>query len=207
MAYPQFNKPFDLHVDASGEGLGAILYQRDGLLVLRVVAYASSTLSPAEKTYNMHLGKFEFLAMKRAIADRLRDYLYYAPHFTVYSDNNPLYHVLTTPRLDATRLRWISELADFSVKYKPGPNNTDADGLSHMSLDVAALQTIAPWSKRRTKHTLPSEWWRLAPVISCDDWFHQCAPHQVLFPMYRRGTRSAVKLCGQRKRRMKLYHC
>lgn len=143
MAYPLFDKPFDLHVDASGEGLGAILYQRDDLGVPRVVTYASRTLSPAEKNYHMHSGKLEFLAMKWAIADRFRDYLYYAPHFTVYSDNNPLCYVLTTPRLDATRLRWISELADFnfSVKYKPGPKNRDADGLSRMSLDFATLQT------------------------------------------------------------------
>lgn len=114
MAYPLFDKLFDLHVDASGEGLGAILYQRDDLGVPRVVAYASRTLSPAEKNYHMHSGKLEFLAMKWAIADRFRDYLYYAPHFTVYSDNNPLCYVLTTPRLDATRLQWISELANFN---------------------------------------------------------------------------------------------
>lgn len=143
MAYPLFDKPFDLHVDASGEGLGAILYQRDDQGIPRVVAYASRTLSPAEKNYHMHSGKLEFLAMKWAIADRFRDYLYYAPHFTVYSDNNPLCYVLTTPRLDATRLRWISELADFnfSVKYKPGPRNRDADGLSRMSLDFTTLQS------------------------------------------------------------------
>lgn len=122
---------------------GAILYQRDDQGIPRVVAYASRTLSPAEKNYHMHSGKLEFLAMKWAIADRFRDYLYYAPHFTVYSDNNPLYYVLTTPRLDATRLRWISELADFnfSVKYKPGPRNRDADGLSRMSLDFTTLQS------------------------------------------------------------------
>lgn len=29
MSYPQFDKPFLLHVDASGDGLGAILYQED----------------------------------------------------------------------------------------------------------------------------------------------------------------------------------
>jgi hypothetical protein len=144
MAYPLFDKPFDLHVDASGDGLGAILYQRDEQGIPRVVAYASRTLSPAEKkNYHMHSGKLEFLAMKWAVADHFRDYLYYAPHFTVYSENNPLCYVLTTPRLDATRLRWISELADFnfSVKYKQGLRNKDADGLSRMSLDFSTLQS------------------------------------------------------------------
>ena len=79
--------------------------------------------------------------MKWAIADRFHDYLYYAPHFTVYSDNNSLCYVFTTPRLDATRLGWISELADFnfSVKYKPGLSNRDADGMSCMSLDFSTL--------------------------------------------------------------------
>jgi hypothetical protein len=123
MAYPKFDQPFILHVDASGEGLGAILYQKDDKNRLRVVAYASRILSPAEKNYHHHSGKLEFLAMKWAIVDRFRDYLYYTPHFTVFSDNNPLCYVLTCPRLDATRLRWVSELADFkfSINYKPGP--------------------------------------------------------------------------------------
>lgn len=118
MAYPLFDKSFHLHVDASREGLGPKLYQSDDLGVPRGVAYASRTFSPAEKNYHMHSGKLEFLAMKWAIADRFRDYLYYAPHFTVYSVNNPLCYVLTTPRLDATRLRWISELADFNFSVK-----------------------------------------------------------------------------------------
>ena len=43
----------------------------------------------AEKNYHLHAGKLEFLALKWAIPDKFRDYLYYAPSFTVYSDNNP----------------------------------------------------------------------------------------------------------------------
>ena len=103
------------------------------------MAYASRTLTPAERNYHLHSGKLEFLAVSK----RFRDYLYYAPHFTHYSDNSLLSYIMTTPRLDATRIRWISELADFhfTVKYKPGPLNKDADGLSRMSLNYEQLRT------------------------------------------------------------------
>ena len=79
MAYPDYEKPFIVHTDACNDGLGAVLYQRhDGKT--RVIAYASRTLTPAEKNYNLHAGKLEFLALKWAMSDQFRDYLYYAPN-------------------------------------------------------------------------------------------------------------------------------
>jgi hypothetical protein len=38
----------------------------------------------------------------------------------------------TTTKLDATGHRWLADLAtyDFNIKYRPGKNNADADGLS-----------------------------------------------------------------------------
>lgn len=133
MAYPDFEKDFVLHTDASNEGLGAVLYQQqDGKL--RVIAYGSRSLTPPEKNYHLHSGKLEFLALKWAICDKFRDYLYYAPFFTVYSDNNPLTYVLTSAKLNATGYRWVAELADFNfcVKYRPGKQNIDADSLSRL---------------------------------------------------------------------------
>ena len=89
MAYPDFSKAFILHTDASREGLRAVLYQKqEG--VMRVAASASRALSAAEKNYHLHAGKLEFLALKWAITDRFRDYLYCSPKFTVFTDNNPL---------------------------------------------------------------------------------------------------------------------
>ena len=62
MAYPDFNSPYILHTDASETGLGAVLYQHQNGL-LRVIAYGSRTLTPAEKNYHLHSGKLEFLAL------------------------------------------------------------------------------------------------------------------------------------------------
>ena len=131
MAYPNLSDPFILHTDASEVELGAVLYQRQ-YGSLRVIAYGSRTLSPSEKNYFLHSGKLEFLALKWAICDQFRDYLYYAPSFTVYTDNNPLTYVLSSAKLNATGLRWVNELADFNftIKYRPGKVNTDADTLS-----------------------------------------------------------------------------
>uniref|UniRef100_A0A674MFQ5 Gypsy retrotransposon integrase-like protein 1 n=1 Tax=Takifugu rubripes TaxID=31033 RepID=A0A674MFQ5_TAKRU len=131
LAYPDYDLPFVLHTDASNEGLGAVLYQEQGNK-LRVIAYGSRTLTPAEKNYHLHSSKLEFLALKWAICDKFRDYLYYAPTFTVYTDNNPLTYVLSSARLNAVGHRWVGELADFhfTIKYRPGKSNTDADTLS-----------------------------------------------------------------------------
>lgn len=136
LAYPDFTLPFVLHCDASQEGLGSILYQRQSGK-MRVIAYGSRTLTPSEKNYHMHSGKLEFLALKWAICERFRDYLFHAPHFVVYTDNNPLTYVLTTAKLNATGHRWVAQLADFNftIKYRPGIQNADADGLSRMALD------------------------------------------------------------------------
>lgn len=131
LAYPDFELPFVLHTDASNEGLGAVLYQQQGK-ELQVIAYGSRTLTPAEKNCHLHSGKLEFLALKWAICDKFRDYLYYAPTFTVYTDNNPLTYILSTAKLNAVGHRWVGELADFhfTIRHRPGKSNADADTLS-----------------------------------------------------------------------------
>ena len=100
-------------------------------------AYGSCALTAAERNYHLHSSKLEFLALKWAITEQFRDYLYYAPHFTLFTDNNPLTYVLTTAKLNATGHRWVAELADFhfTIKYRPGTANQDADALSRMPMD------------------------------------------------------------------------
>ena len=106
MAYPNFEAPFILNTDASGVGLGAVLYQKQGKDNLtKVISYASRTLNAAEKNYHLHSGKLEFLALKWAICDKFSDYLGHGAEFTVFTDNNPLTYVMTTAQLNATGMR------------------------------------------------------------------------------------------------------
>eukprot|EP00795_Rhopilema_esculentum_P000922 gene922-10677_t len=137
MAYPDFSIPFVLHTDASQEGLGAVLYQKQQGK-MRVIGYASRTLSPAERKYHLHSGKLEFLALKWAVTEQFRDYLFYAPKFTIYTDNNPLTYVMSTAKLNSTGYRWIASLADFefTIKYRPGKANVDADFFSRMPTNI-----------------------------------------------------------------------
>ena len=103
--------------------------QADGKL--HPVAYASRALRKGEKNY--HLSKLEFLALKWAVTEQFREYLYYRP-FTVRTDNNPLTYILTTPNLDACGHRWVASLAQFSFKieYLKGTDNKVADVLSRI---------------------------------------------------------------------------
>ena len=87
IAYPDHNKEFILHGDSSDKGLGAVIlkYQE---VDLRVISYGSRTLIPAEKKY--HSSKPEFLGIKWAVCNQFRNYLYYAPHFHIYTNYNPV---------------------------------------------------------------------------------------------------------------------
>jgi hypothetical protein len=129
LAYPDFDKPFELHTDVSILGLGAILYQKDGNHK-RVVAYASRSLSKSERKYSAF--KLEFLAsFKLAITENARCYLA-GKHFKCFTDNNPLTHIRTSPKLDAKGQRWAAALGefDFELFYRPGTSNVDEDALS-----------------------------------------------------------------------------
>ncbi|KAL7878008.1 hypothetical protein SRHO_G00046510 [Serrasalmus rhombeus] len=96
LAFADPKRPYVLHVDASMNGLGAVLNQEypEGL---KPVAFASRSLSGAERNYHIH--QLQFLALKWAIVDKFHDYLY---GVKLRTDNNPLTYVLTSAKLNAT---------------------------------------------------------------------------------------------------------
>ena len=141
LAYPDYQLPFTLHTDSSTDGLGAVLYQKqDGKQ--RVIAYASRSVSKAESNYPAH--KLEFLALKWAVCEKFHEYLYGTKPFEVFTDNNPLTYVLTSAKLDACGQRWVAKLANynFSIKYRCGVSNTEADALSRIKWPEALSEMI-----------------------------------------------------------------
>lgn len=95
----------------------------------RPIAFASKSLNKAQRNYPAH--RLKFLALRLAVCDKFSHWL--KGHvFTAWTDNNPLAHILTKPKLDAVEQRWVSELATyvFNIKYIPGPKNVVADALS-----------------------------------------------------------------------------
>ena len=65
------------------------------------------------------------------MSDKFHDYLY-GSKFEALTDNNLLIYVLTSAKLDATGQRWVAALSsyNFSLTYRSGIKNKDADGLS-----------------------------------------------------------------------------
>ena len=132
LAYADFSKPFKLHTDACGTGLGAVLYQTWENGTEAVIAYASRSLNKAESHYPAH--KLEFLALKWAVVKKFHKYLY-GSTFDVYTNNNLLTYVLTTAKLDAASHHWDASLANYNFRlhYQAGKTNIDADALCRVS--------------------------------------------------------------------------
>ena len=143
LAYADYLHPFKINTDASGLGLGAVLYQTQDDGLDRVISYASRTLSKSEQRYPAH--KLEFLGLKWAVTERFHEYLY-GNTFDVHTDNNPLTYVLTTAKLDATGQRWVANLANYNFRlhYRMGKSNVEADALSRIPWDrVIDEETIS----------------------------------------------------------------
>ena len=141
LAYPDYQLPFTLHTDSSTDGLGTVLYQKqDGKQ--RVIVYASRSVSKAESNYPAH--KLEFLALKWAVCEKFHEYLYGTKPFEIFTDNNPLTYVLTSAKLDACGQRWVAKLANynFSIKYRCGVSNTEADALSRIKWPEAISEKL-----------------------------------------------------------------
>ena len=164
LAYANYQRPFKLHTDASENGLGAVLYQKQDDDTECVIAYASRTLSKSERNYDTH--RLEFLALKWLITERFHEYLY-GGHFEVYTDNNPLTYILTTAKLDATGQRWVASLANYNFKifYKSGKLNVKADALSCIPWENTQVDHMEPLivktmlqSKLESETSLPNEY-------------------------------------------------
>ncbi|GJV16177.1 putative reverse transcriptase domain-containing protein [Tanacetum coccineum] len=123
LSLPDGVEDFVVYCDASNQGLGCVLMQRD-----KVIAYASRQLKIHEKNYTTHdleLGAVVF-ALKI-----WRHYLY-GTKSIIYTDHKSLQHIFDQKELNMRQRRWLELFSDYEceIKYHPGKANVVADALT-----------------------------------------------------------------------------
>ena len=136
LAFTNYMKDFLLKTDASKEGLGVVVSQKQADRHFHLVAYGSWALTAHKKNY--HSTKLKFLPLKWDITEHFKEYLLYQP-FLVKTNNNPLKYIMVTPNVDATGHQWVGALAkfNFQLEYQKGWDNTMADVLSGITTVLA----------------------------------------------------------------------
>jgi hypothetical protein len=138
LQYPNFQQPFILLTDASGVGIGAVLAQIDEDGNERAVAYASRSLTPAERNYG--ITDLECLAVVWAV-QYFEHYLQLLP-FKIVTDHAALKYLKTLKKLKGRRARWTMELQqyNFEIIHRPGKENKNADALSRVMINYNGIE-------------------------------------------------------------------
>ena len=161
LAHPRSDGDFILDTDASNEGIGAVLSQiQDG--EERVIAFASKTLSRAERNYC--ITRRELLAVV-VFCEQFKHFLV-GRKFEVRTDNSAVRYwtKLQTAGYDPMGqvARWLVRLApfDFDIKHRAGRYHGNADGMSRRPFLMCAQCEIrhegALTQKRQPKKTQES---------------------------------------------------
>ena len=130
LALPKPGLAYSVDTDASNSQIGAALFQTHPDGERKPIGYWSRTLTSAGRNYST--AEKECLAVVLALGT-LRPYLQ-AEKFIVNSDQASLRWLMEITEPSGRLMRWrlrISEF-DFSVKYKKGTANTQADALSRL---------------------------------------------------------------------------
>jgi RNase H-like domain found in reverse transcriptase/Reverse transcriptase (RNA-dependent DNA polymerase) len=125
-----------LDTDASLHGLGAVLQQQQGDEI-RVIAYASRTLSRAEQNYSTT--RRELLAVIFGFK-QFRQFLL-GKHFLLRVDHSALAYLRKSPDLMGQAARWLEliEEYDFTIVHRFGSSHGNCDALSRHPSDEPEL--------------------------------------------------------------------
>ena len=130
LRFPDFNLPFILVTDASMQGIGGCLMQKDGKDIHPVAFYSRKwkTRCPNETNWSV-VDKEAFAVVASLLHFR---YLILGFKVTVFTDHKPLVELFKKPNLSPKRSRWAVVVNDFEadIKYIEGKANLVADALS-----------------------------------------------------------------------------
>ena len=123
LSYPDFNKPFEIHTDASHTQLGAVISQNN-----KPIAFYSRKLQPAQTQYT--ITECELLSIVKTHKEFKNILL--GQQIVVYTDHKNLtYKNFNTERIMQCLL--IEEFGPI-IEYIKGPKNVIANALSRLDL-------------------------------------------------------------------------
>ena len=135
LAFYDSRLPLRVAADASAYGISAVLTQIMPRGQERPVAFASRTMTSAERTYS----QLERKALAIIYAVKKFHQHIYGRHFVLITDHQPLMTILSPskgiPFMAAARLqRWAITLTSYSytMEFKYSKNNASADALSRL---------------------------------------------------------------------------
>ena len=132
MSQPDFAKPFIVECDASQYGIGAVLSQNksEQNQLDRPIAYFSASLNKSQQKWSV--SERELFAIVRSV-EFWNEFLY-GTTFKIFSDHRPLRYILTSQKPCSRLCRWLIRLQNytFTIEYKRGINNNNADALSRL---------------------------------------------------------------------------
>lgn len=125
---PEFDRPFNIVVDASDVGAGAVLLQRGP--DEHPVCYYSRKFNSHQRAFSMI--EKEALSLVLAI-QQFQVYLASSYPITVYIDHDPLRFLNKMRNSNQRLLRWslILQPYDLEIMHVRGADNILADSLSH----------------------------------------------------------------------------
>lgn len=139
LQYPDFTRDFLLTTDASNVAIGAVLSQGP-IGSDKPVSFASRTLNDSEVNYSTI--EKELLAIVWA-TKYFRPYLF-GRKFKILTDHKPLQWMMNLKEPNSRLTRWRLKLSeyDFTVMYKKGKCNTNADALSRIEIHNEEISSV-----------------------------------------------------------------
>lgn len=155
LAYPDFDKEFEIYTDASGVGIGGVLVQRNEDR-MHPIAFASRQLNRHERNYST--SEREMLAIVWS-AKHFKPYIY-GRHTRFFTDHKPLSTLVKSKEPTGRLYKLLLKLQDLDhrIEYVPGALNNTADALSRVGLQKAEIEVNkigvelqVDWSEEQSK--------------------------------------------------------
>jgi transposase InsO family protein len=164
--HPLRNRRYYIQTDSSGHALGSVIFQYDETGRKRVLAFASRTLSAAERGYSTT--EREGLAVIYALM-KWRTHVLGSP-LTVLSDHKSLSFIMKARLTNSRLTRWVLILQEynFEIEYIKGTDNIVADTLSRYPADKSEEANFDYGEKNRREFRIADIKFELNKTVRAD---------------------------------------